>query len=99
MSGIVFDRDEVEVDAAIIAAGLRLEPERVQPLLRERRIASRIERGENDDAGRFRLTFVHDRRQLRLVVDDTGQILTMSATDLPARRRHASHRSRGARVP
>ena len=89
MNGIVIDRGDVQVDASIIAAGLQVAPALVQPLLREGHIASRLERGVDDDAGKSRLTFVHGRRQLQLVIDETGRVLEQSATVLasPARRR------------
>jgi len=80
MTGIVFEHGDVQVDASIIAEGLRLAPALVQPLMRRGRIASRLERGEDEDAGRYRLTFMHGRRQLTLVLDETGQVLERSAT-------------------
>ena len=73
MNGIVLDRGDVQVDASIIAEGLSLAPALVQPLMRQGRIASRLERGVDDDAGRYRLTFVHGRRQFLLIVDDAGR--------------------------
>ena len=95
MNGIVLDRGDVQVDASIIAEGLWLAPALVQPLMRQGRIASRLERGVDDDAGRYRLTFVHGRRQLRLIVDDAGHVLERSATELaaPVRRARRSRRS------
>ena len=81
MSGVVLDRGDVEVDASIIGEGLLLAPALVQPLLREGRITSRLERGVDEDAGRYRLTFVHSRRQLRLVVDESGHVLERSTTE------------------
>jgi len=53
MTGIVFEHGDVQVDASIIAEGLRLAPALVQPLMRRGRIASRLERGEDEDAGRY----------------------------------------------
>ena len=75
MSGIVLDQGDVQVDAAIIAAGLRLAPALVRPLMRAGRITSRLERGVDDDAGRYRLTFLHRKRQLQLVIDEDGQVI------------------------
>ena len=70
-----FDGDTFNVDAALIADGLGISPAMVQPLMREQKITSRCERGIRRDAGRYRLTFWHDDRRLRLVVDRTGEIL------------------------
>jgi hypothetical protein len=80
MSGIVLDQGDVQVDAGIIAAGLRLAPTLVQPLMLAGRITSRLERGVGDDAGRYRLTFLHRKRQLQLVIDDAGQVLQQATT-------------------
>lgn len=87
MNGIVIDRGDVQVDASIIAEGLRLAPGLVHPLLRDGHITSRLERGVDEDTGKCRLTFVHGRRQLRLVIDETGHVLERSASVLasPAR--------------
>lgn len=95
MTGIVLNHGDVQVDASIVAEGLWLAPALVQPLLRQGRIASRLERGVDDDAGRYRLTFVHGRRQLRLIVDDAGHVLERSATELaaPVPRTRRSRRS------
>jgi hypothetical protein len=87
MSSVVFDHGDVEVDASLIAEGLLLAPSLVLPLLRDGHIVSRFERGEGDDAGRYRLTFLHDRRRLQFVVDEAGEVLARSETVLasPAR--------------
>jgi hypothetical protein len=39
-------------------------------------ITGRTERGEGEDAGRFRLTLFHGGRALRLTVDAGGDILS-----------------------
>lgn len=88
MTGILIDRGDVQVDASIIADGLRLAPALVQPLLREGHITSRLERGVDEDTGKCRLTFVHGRRRLRLVIDETGHVLEQSATVLASPARH-----------
>lgn len=95
MTGIVLDHGDVQVDSSIIAEGLWLAPALVQPLMRQGRIASRLERGVDDDAGRYRLTFIHGRRQLRLVVDDAGHVIERSATELaaPVRRARRTRRA------
>lgn len=95
MTSIVFDHGDVEVDASFIAEGLRLSPDLVLSLLREGHITGRFERGEDEDSGRSRLTFVHDRRRLQLVVDEVGRVLEKSETvrGAPARRPRAASRT------
>ena len=46
--------------------------------MREGRITSRFERGEGADAGRFRVTFFHGRRRVRLTLDGDGSVLQRS---------------------
>lgn len=70
-----FDGESFSVDAALIAEGLGVGPAHVQSLMRARRITSRCERGVEDDAGHYRLTFRHDDRRLRFIVDAGGRIV------------------------
>ncbi|GGK23231.1 DUF6522 family protein [Salinarimonas ramus] len=77
------DADGFDVDAELIGDGLGLPAERVVALLREGAITSRVERGEGEDAGRWRLTFYHESARFRIVVEDeTGRVLTRSRVDL-----------------
>lgn len=80
MTGVVVRGSEIEVDAELLAEGLQLTPQLALSLLRDGHIASRCERGEEADAGTFRLTFVHDRRRLQLIVDADGRVLERSVT-------------------
>ena len=75
MSTVVFEDGEFSVDAAEIAAGLRIQPTQVLTGMRQRRITSICERGVDEDAGRYRLTFFYARRRFRLVVDEAGTII------------------------
>ena len=75
MSTVVFEDGEFSVDAAEIAAGLRIHPTQVLTGMRQRRITSICERGVDEDAGRYRLTFFYARRRFRLVVDEAGTII------------------------
>lgn len=70
-----FDGETFSVDAALIAEGFGIGTANVQPLMRARKITSRCERGIHRDAGHYRLTFLHDDQQLRLVVDARGEIV------------------------
>lgn len=85
MSAIEFDDGAVQVDAAIIAKGLEIDPSLVQPLIRDGKITCRHEVGEGEDAGRSRLTFFFRNRRLRLVVTETGTIIQQSAVDFGER--------------
>ncbi|HEU4625709.1 MAG TPA: DUF6522 family protein [Steroidobacteraceae bacterium] len=82
MNRVEFERDGVHVDAAIVAAGLAIEPARVLPLLREGKITARCERGIRRDAGRTRLTFFHQKRCLQLVADAAGNIVDCRVSNL-----------------
>lgn len=75
MSTVVFEDGEFSVDAAEIANGLRIHPTQVLTGMRQRRITSICERGVDEDAGRYRLTFFYARRRFRLVVDEAGTII------------------------
>ena len=75
MTSIEFGNGEVLVDAAVIANGLKLEPEAVQEMMREGRITSLCERGIGEDDGRYRLTFFSGNRRFRLIVNDNGGIV------------------------
>lgn len=72
------DADGFDVDAELIGEGLRLDPAEVVALLREGAITSRVERGEGEDAGRWRLTFYHASARFRIVVDEEGVVLSRS---------------------
>lgn len=69
------------VSAEIIAEGLKLAPEQVQPMLAGRLITSWVEAGVDEDFGSFRLTFATDKRRLRLIVDALGSIISKSTLD------------------
>jgi len=80
--------DGFTVEARDLGPLLGLDPADVQGLMRNGAITSRFERGEGTDAGRFRLSFFHDRRRLTLVVDAAGTVLssaTVTAAVPPAR--------------
>ncbi|MGD9538847.1 MAG: DUF6522 family protein [Gammaproteobacteria bacterium] len=76
MSAIDRGDDGFIVDAALLAEAFSLSPVDVLALLKEGAISVRCETGEGTDTGRYRLTFFHDRRAVRLVVDENGTILS-----------------------
>ncbi|AMN48183.1 hypothetical protein ACG33_13965 [Steroidobacter denitrificans] len=75
-----FNDGAFTVDAAVIAEGFALAPMLVQRRMREGKLTSRCERGMDEDAGRYRLTFFYNQRRFHLVVDERGAILERSAT-------------------
>lgn len=79
MSQIEINQDGFVVEASVIAAAFRLAPEDIQPLMRNGEITSKCETGVGEDEGRSRLTFHHDGRALRLVVDQAGTILKQAS--------------------
>lgn len=85
MTPISLTNGTFAVDAAYLAEAFGLDPARVPALMRENRITSRCETGQGADAGRFRLTFFHAGRALRLTVDADGRLLSRAQFDTPGR--------------
>lgn len=82
MTKITFEDDAVEIDAAIVAESLGIELSLIQEQMRHGTITSACERGSNKDAGRYQLTFFSDRRCLRLLIDDSGNVVQRSSVGL-----------------
>lgn len=70
------------VDAELIGELLHVPPSRVPGLMREGKITSACERGVDEHAGEFRLTFFYRSRRARLGTDSAGRILRRSVIDL-----------------
>ena len=81
MTKIEIQKGAVEIDASVVAHGLGLEPSVVQTLMREGKITSLCERGVDEDAECYRLTFFYMGRRLRIIVDETGNIIQRSLID------------------
>ena len=77
----------IQVDASIVGQSLGLEPLQVQNLMRGGKLTSSCERGVDEDAGRYRLTFFHEGRRLRLITDNDGRIIRRSLIDFGAKAR------------
>lgn len=92
MTTIEFEEGALKVDATIIGQCLGIEPARVPGLMREGKITSLCERGIDDDAGRYRLTFFYENVRFRLVVDEIGNVVQRSTIDFGARRLPSSMR-------
>jgi len=75
------DGDGFTVTAELLAEALLLTPAEVPGLLRSRAITSVSEEGVGADEGRWRLSFSHGRRRLRLVVDASGTLISRSVVD------------------
>lgn len=86
MNTIAFEQGAFSIDAEIVAAGLGIEPALVQLLMRDGKITSACERGVNEDAGRYRLTFFHANRAFHVVVDEQGHVIERSTHDVGVRR-------------
>ncbi len=78
---IAFEDDAVQVPAAVIAYGFDLATQMVQSLMRIGELTSLCEKGENEDMGRYRLTFFYKSRRFQLVINSTGKILQRSMID------------------
>ena len=79
------DAANIEVDARIVAEGLGIAPEDVEPGRLAGSITTLCERGTGEDAGLIRATFYLGKRRLRLVVDAEGRVVQHEPTpDQPA---------------
>ena len=72
----------LQVDAALVAAGLRIEPSVLRQRMREGLITSLCEQGVEEDSGRYRLTFFSRSRHFRIIVDQQGRILQLLTLNL-----------------
>ena len=92
MSGVTVTAQGFELDAATIAAAFGLDPGVLQEKMRAQEVTGLCEKGVDADAGRFRLTFRHAGRVVRLTIDDTGTILKQSSFDSRGTRRASDPR-------
>ncbi len=83
MTNVEIGDEGFVVDAATVAEAFGLSAPDIQPMMRSGAITSRCEKGVDADAGRWRLTFFHAGRAVRLTVDETGKLLTKSRFDAP----------------
>jgi hypothetical protein len=81
MAIVEFEGRNLCIDAAVIGQGLNVEPSLVQVRMREGKITVLCERGVDRDAGRYRMTFFHENRRFRLVVDEEGNAIQLSTVD------------------
>ena len=81
MTSLEIEDGTVQIDATIIAEAFGIAPGRLMDLMREGKVTSLSERGIGEDAGRHRLTFFHDNRRLRIVVNENGDMVQRSVID------------------
>lgn len=79
MDPITFTDRRIEIDAALVAKGLRMEPEALRAGMRDGSVTQTVEKGEGDDAGRYRVTFYAPTRRLRFLFTAKGEILQTSS--------------------
>ena len=79
-NAVKFADGEFSIEATVIAEGFAIDPVLVQPRMREGKLTSRCERGVDQDAGHYRLTFFYDIRRFHLVVDEAGNLVERSPT-------------------
>jgi hypothetical protein len=80
-TSIELQADGFQVDALLVADGLGLEASQVPALIRSGEITSVCERGVGEDEGRYRLTFFHRSKRLRLVIDEGCRLIRRSIID------------------
>ena len=91
-----FEQGTLSIDAAVIGRGLNVEPSLIPVRMREGRITVLCERGYDEHAGRYRLTFFYENRRFRLVVDEAGNAVQRSTIDFGDRPIPASMRKPSA---
>lgn len=86
MSAVTIGAEGFVVEADTIATAFGLAPVDIPARMRDGAITSRCETGGGADAGRYRLTFQHAGRSLRLTIDSDGNILSRATVDRGAKR-------------
>jgi 6-phosphogluconolactonase (cycloisomerase 2 family) len=81
MPEIQLEENSISVDARLIGHSLGIDAALVQSLMREGEITSVCERGIDEDAGTYRLTFFHRNRRARFIVGELGNIIRRSTID------------------
>ena len=66
----------IEIEGAAVAHALGLDVDVFRQLMADRKITTLCERGTGPDSGRYRASFYHGDRRVRLVVDEHGRVLS-----------------------
>lgn len=77
---IEFEDGQPVIDARDLGGLLEIAPAQVQAMMRSGEITSKYETGEGEDAGRFRLTFYHNGRRVRLTCGEDGKVISTIRT-------------------
>lgn len=83
----MFTHQGIEIDASLVAKGLRIDPEALRAALRKATVARTIEKNDGNEEGRVRVRFYPTRRRLRLLFTAQGVILQTSSADYSRRPR------------
>ncbi|WP_417492973.1 DUF6522 family protein [Maricaulis sp.] len=86
MSPVTITAGDFTVDAGLLAGAFGLDHDAVKARMRAGEITSACATGVGEDAGRFQLTFRYQARALRLIVDESGAVLS-KAMEIDGRRR------------
>lgn len=74
------------VEPADLARLFERDPDEIRRMMRDGTMTCLVERGEGDDAGRFRVTFRDGIRRARLVVDTEGNVLLQTRVPMAPRK-------------
>lgn len=96
MAMIEFQEGGIQVDATVVAEGLKIEPTLLLERIRDGKITTLYERGIDEDEGRHRLSFFSENGRFRILVDDDGNVLQRSVIDFGDRVVPVSARKPGA---
>ena len=72
----LFANPSIEIEGSVVARALGLEVDVFKQLMTDRKITMLCERGTGTDSGRYRASFYHGDRRVRLVVDEDGRVLS-----------------------
>ena len=86
ISSVTVSEEGFVVDAALVGRAFSLSSDDVREEMRKGQITVRSETGIGRDEGRWRLTFVRDRRALRLIVSRDGDVLSQGTFPVGANR-------------
>lgn len=75
--------DEFVVPASLLSEAFGLAEAEIREFMRAATLTSRCEAGQDEDEGRWRLSFHHKGRVFRLTVDANGQILSRARFAAP----------------
>jgi regulator of cell morphogenesis and NO signaling len=71
-----------QIGAADLGALLGMAPQDMQRLMRDGQITSLSEKGQDQDEGRYRITFRHRSTRVRLTVNGQGEVLLRTRTSV-----------------